>query len=123
MSQNKLKIVIAGATGYVGLDLVYFLSNHPKVNILHLCAQKNLGKDIQKFDKKIKGSLPKISNIKKPNKFKKPIAKAKYSNMRIDPKANNFTLSTISCRSSSQNDISLSTFVLSLSIIKLFLSF
>ena len=67
MSQNKLKIVIAGATGYVGLDLVYFLSNHPKVNILHLCAQKNLGKDIQKFDKKIKGSLPKISNINKVN--------------------------------------------------------
>ncbi len=67
MSQNKLKIVVAGATGYVGLDLVYYLSKHPKVHILSLCAQKNLGKKIQNFDKKIKGRLPKISNINNVN--------------------------------------------------------
>ena len=67
MSHNKINIVVAGATGYVGLDLVYYLSKHPKVNILHLCAQKNLGKNIQYFDKRIKKKLPKISNLSKIN--------------------------------------------------------
>ncbi len=67
MSQNKINVVIAGATGYVGLDLVYYLSKHPKVNILHLCAQKNLNKDIKFFDKRISKKLPKISDLKKVN--------------------------------------------------------
>ncbi len=67
MSQNKINIVIAGATGYVGLDLTYLLSNHPKVNISYLCAQKNLGKKIKFFDKRIKKNLPKITNLKKVN--------------------------------------------------------
>ena len=44
MSKKKLNIAIAGATGYVGLDLIYLLSTHPKVNLMYLCAQKNIGK-------------------------------------------------------------------------------
>ena len=64
MSQNKINAVVAGATGYVGLDLVYYLSKHPKVNISYLCAQKNLGKDIKYFDKRIIKKLPKTSDLK-----------------------------------------------------------
>jgi len=67
MSQKKINIVVAGATGFVGLDLVLYLSKHPKVNILYLCAQKNLGKDIKYFDKRIKKKLPKISSLKNVN--------------------------------------------------------
>jgi N-acetyl-gamma-glutamyl-phosphate reductase len=67
MSQKKINVVIAGATGFVGIDLVYFLSKHPNVNISHLCAQKNLGKNIRHFDKRIKKNLPKITNLKKVN--------------------------------------------------------
>ena len=67
MSQKKINIVVAGATGYVGLDLVYYLSKHPKANIIHLCAQKNLGKKINSFDKRIKKNLPKITNLKQVN--------------------------------------------------------
>tara|TARA_Y100001970_G_scaffold278762_1_gene384950 strand:- start:755 stop:1783 length:1029 start_codon:yes stop_codon:yes gene_type:complete len=63
MSAKKLNIVIAGATGFVGLDLIKFLSNHPKVNIKYLCAQKNIGKKIQYFDKRIRKNLPKISKL------------------------------------------------------------
>tara|TARA_A100001015_G_scaffold306981_1_gene402132 strand:+ start:929 stop:1966 length:1038 start_codon:yes stop_codon:yes gene_type:complete len=59
---NKIKIAVIGATGYTGLDLVYFLSKHPKVKILYLCASKNLGKKISFFDKRIKKNLPKISS-------------------------------------------------------------
>ena len=65
MSQKKINIVVAGATGYVGLDLVYYLSKHPRVNISYLCAQKNLGKKINYFDKRIKKNLPKISRLSK----------------------------------------------------------
>ena len=67
MSSKKLNIAVAGATGFVGLDLVYFLSNHPKVKIRYLFAQKNIGKKIQKFDNRIKRKLPIISNLKKAN--------------------------------------------------------
>ena len=67
MSHKKINIVVAGATGYVGLDLVFFLSKHPKVNISYLCAQKNLGKNIKYFDKRISKKLPKISNLRKVN--------------------------------------------------------
>jgi len=63
MSQNKINVVVAGATGYVGLDLVYYLSKHKKVNITYLCAQKNVGKKIKYFDKRIKKKLPKITNL------------------------------------------------------------
>ena len=53
MSVKKINIVVAGATGYVGLDLIKFLSKHPKVKIKYLCAQKNR-KKIQFFDNRIK---------------------------------------------------------------------
>ena len=61
--KNKIKVAVIGATGYTGLDLVYFLSKHPKVNIVNLCATKNLGKKISFFDKRIKKKLPKINHI------------------------------------------------------------
>ena len=67
MSIKKINIAVVGATGYTGLDLVYFLSKHPKANILNLCATKNIGKKISYFDKRIKKKLPKISTINKIN--------------------------------------------------------
>ena len=64
--KDSLKIAIAGATGYVGLELVKILSKHPKVKIMYLCATKSIGKSIKIFDKKIKkNNLPKISKIDK----------------------------------------------------------
>ena len=64
---NKINIAVIGATGYTGLDLILLLSKHPKVDIKYLCATKNLGKNINFFDKRIKKKLPKISSIKKIN--------------------------------------------------------
>ena len=63
--QNKINIAVVGATGFTGLDLILMLSKHPKVNIKNLCATKNLGKNINYFDKRIKKRLPKISSVKK----------------------------------------------------------
>jgi N-acetyl-gamma-glutamyl-phosphate reductase len=64
--KDSLNIAIAGATGYVGLELIKILSRHAKAKILYLCANKSVGKKIYNFDKKIvKKGLPKISKIKK----------------------------------------------------------
>ena len=63
MPLKKINVAIAGATGFAGLDLVYLLSSHPYVKIQYLCAQKNLGKYINFFDKRIKKKLPKLCNL------------------------------------------------------------
>jgi len=66
--KDSLNIAIAGATGYVGLELIKILSKHSKANILYLCANKSVGKKIYIFDKKIiKKHLPKISKIENIN--------------------------------------------------------
>ena len=64
--RDSLKIAIAGATGYTGLELTKILSTHPRVKIEYLCAQKSIGKKISVFDETLKKkSLPKISKIEK----------------------------------------------------------
>ena len=63
MIKKSINVVVAGATGYVGLDLVFLLSKHPNIKILNLCAKKNIGKKINIFDRRIKSNLPKISKI------------------------------------------------------------
>ena len=66
--KDSLNIVVAGATGYIGLQLVKILLNHPKIKILSLCASKSIGKSIHQFDNDIiKKKLPKISKIEKVN--------------------------------------------------------
>ena len=66
--KDSLNIAIAGATGYVGLELIKILSKHPKAKILYLCAKKSIGKSINAFDTRIQNNnLPKISNINKVN--------------------------------------------------------
>ena len=67
MSKKKINIAVIGATGYTGLDLVFLLSKHSRVNVINLCATQNLGKNISFFDKRIKKKLPKISTVKKIN--------------------------------------------------------
>ena len=64
--KDSLNIAIAGATGYVGLELIKILSKHPNVKILYLCANKSAGKKIYSFDKRIiKKNLPLITKVKK----------------------------------------------------------
>ena len=67
MSLNKINIVVAGATGYVGLDLINILSKHLRANIKYLCAKKKIGKNINYFDKRIKKKLPKITKLESVN--------------------------------------------------------
>ena len=62
-TKNKINVAVIGATGYTGLDLILMLSKHPKVKIINLCATKNLGKNVNFFDKRIKKKLPKICSV------------------------------------------------------------
>ena len=62
---NKLRTAIIGATGYTGLELVYLLTKHPKVQIKYLCATKKLGRKISSFDNRIKKKITKVNFYKR----------------------------------------------------------
>ena len=66
--KESLNIAIAGATGYIGVQLVRILSKHPKVKIIYLCANKSAGKYLKNFNKKnFSIKLPRITKIKNIN--------------------------------------------------------
>ncbi len=63
---QKLKVLVAGSTGYIGLQLVKLLINHNNVEIKYLCGNTSIGKKIHTFDKFFKKKkLPKIIKFKK----------------------------------------------------------
>jgi len=60
----KYNVLIHGASGFVGLELIKILSQHKFVNIKYLCSKSSIGKKIDYFLKiKIKKKLPIISNF------------------------------------------------------------
>tara|TARA_B100000963_G_scaffold360355_1_gene390887 strand:+ start:1106 stop:2125 length:1020 start_codon:yes stop_codon:yes gene_type:complete len=64
----KINVLIAGSTGYIGIQLVKLLCKHKKVNIKYLCGNTSVGKNISFFDKSLKKyKLPKISKLKSKN--------------------------------------------------------
>ena len=63
---NKINVLIAGSTGYIGLQLIKLLINHRKINIKYLCGNSSVGKKISYFDSNLnKKKLPKIIKFKK----------------------------------------------------------
>ncbi len=61
----KINVLIAGSTGYIGIQLINLLVNHRKVNIKYLCGNSSIGKRISFYDKKLKKKkLPKIIKFK-----------------------------------------------------------
>ena len=50
----KLNVLIAGSTGYIGIQLINLLIKHKNVNIKYLCGNSSVGKDISVYDKKLK---------------------------------------------------------------------
>ena len=58
---QKLNILVAGSTGYIGLELIKLLINHNGVNIKYLCGNSSIGKSISYYDSALKNKkLPKI---------------------------------------------------------------
>jgi N-acetyl-gamma-glutamyl-phosphate reductase len=64
---NKIKIAIAGATGFTGLELIHLLTKHHKAEIKNLISSSNAGKSIKIFDKRIKKKLPRLQSLKTVN--------------------------------------------------------
>ena len=63
---RKLNILVAGSTGYIGVQLVKLLHKHKYVNIRYLCGNNSAGKKISFFDKSLNSQkLPKITKFNK----------------------------------------------------------
>ena len=62
----RLNALIAGSTGYIGIQLVKLLLKHKNINIKYLCGNSSKGKAIYYFDKSLKNKkLPKITRFQK----------------------------------------------------------
>ena len=68
----KLNVLVAGSTGYIGVQLIKLLIKHKGVNIKYLCGNSSIGKKISFYDKSlVSKKLPKI--IKFDKKYLKDI--------------------------------------------------
>ena len=62
----KLNALIAGSTGYIGVQLIKLLVKHKDVNIKYLCGNTSVGKKISFYDKSlVSKNLPKIVKYNK----------------------------------------------------------
>jgi len=63
---KKINVLIVGATGYIGIQLIKILCEHKNVNIKYLCGSASIGKKISYFDKSLNSKkLPKIIKFNK----------------------------------------------------------
>ena len=63
---RKVNVLIAGSTGYIGIQLIKLLIKHKNVKIKYLCGSTTVGKKINIFDKSIKIKyLPRIVKYRK----------------------------------------------------------
>ncbi len=63
---RKLNALIAGSTGYIGIQLIKLLINHKYIRIKYLCGNTSVGKKISHFDTYFKNrNLPKITKYNK----------------------------------------------------------
>jgi N-acetyl-gamma-glutamyl-phosphate reductase len=62
----KLNVLVAGSTGYIGVQLIRLLVKHTNIKIKYLCGNSSVGKNISYFDKSLKKNrLPKIVKFHK----------------------------------------------------------
>ena len=62
----KLNALIAGSTGYIGIQLIKLLVKHNNVKIKYLCGNTSVGKKISFYDNSLKSkNLPKIVKFNK----------------------------------------------------------
>jgi len=62
----KLNVLVAGSTGYIGVQLIRLLVKHNNIKIKYLCGNSSVGKNISHFDKLLNNKkLPKIVKFNK----------------------------------------------------------
>ena len=63
---RKLNVLIAGSTGYIGIQLIKLLVKHKNINIKYLCGNSSVGKIVSSYDRSLaKKRLPKITKFNK----------------------------------------------------------
>ena len=63
---RKLNVLVAGSTGYIGVQLIKLLVKHDDVNIRYLCGNSSIGKNISSYEKSLSSKkLPKIIKYNK----------------------------------------------------------
>ena len=62
----KLNVLVAGSTGYIGVQLVRLLVKHKNIKIKYLCGNSSVGKNISHYEGLLnKNKLPKIVKFNK----------------------------------------------------------
>ena len=62
----KLNVLVAGSTGYIGVQLIKLLIKHKYINIRYLCGNSSVGKKISSYDKSLSSlKLPTIIKFNK----------------------------------------------------------
>ena len=63
---TKLNALVAGSTGYNGIQLIKLLVKHKYINIKYLCGNTSVGKKITYYEKSLSNKrLPKIVKFNK----------------------------------------------------------
>ena len=63
---SKLNALVAGSTGYIGIQLIKLLVKHKYINIKYLCGNSSVGKKVSNYDKSLSNKkLPKIIKFNK----------------------------------------------------------
>jgi len=63
---NQLNVLVAGSTGFIGIQLVKLLCKHKYIKIKYLCGNSSIGKKISDYDKTLsKKKLPDIVKFDK----------------------------------------------------------
>ena len=53
----KINVLVAGSTGYIGVQLINLLVKHKNINIKYLCGNSSIGKKISYFDRNLKKKI------------------------------------------------------------------
>ena len=63
---SKLNVLVAGSTGYIGVQLIKLLVKHSDIKIKYLCGNSSVGKKISSYEKSLSSKvLPKITKYNK----------------------------------------------------------
>ena len=63
---KKINVLVAGSTGFIGLQLIKLLVKHKYTNIKYLCGNSSVGRNMATYDQELKiKRLPKIVKFKK----------------------------------------------------------
>ena len=62
----KLNVLVAGSTGFIGVQLIKLLVKHSEIKIKYLCGKSSVGRNIFSYEKSLKSKkLPKIVKYNK----------------------------------------------------------